>query len=73
MTDLPPDPQQPLSLNELHEIRRKVLFEDYDPPPEEWTRIIQTIRVARPLPEDKKPKKRERKVPTVDLTDLIDS
>ena len=63
---------QPLSLDELHELRRRILHEPgFEPDIETMRRVVQSVCAARPAPEDKPASKRKSKVESVDLSDLL--
>lgn len=70
MSDQTDEILQPISLQELHELRRKILHEDFEPDVETLRRAVQAVCVARPLPEEKPAKPRKKRV-DVDLGDLL--
>ena len=61
-----------MSLAELHELRRRILHEEYEPTVLEMRQAVSAVCAARPTPEEK-PAKRVKKEPAkkVDLTDLL--
>ena len=73
MDDSTPDPLTPLSLNELHELRRKILHDNYEPDILEMKAAVAAICIARPAPEEKAPKasRKKREVVKVNLDDLL--
>jgi hypothetical protein len=63
---------QPLSLEELHDLRRRILHDEgFEPDVETMKRVVQAVRVARPLPEEKPKRKAKTPAEKIDLSDLL--
>lgn len=73
MSDSEPNLNQPLSLAELHDLRRRILHEGYEPDVATMQRVVQSICASRPTPEEKPKRKSSGRAPKVDVdfSDLI--